>query len=119
MVEENEAHYLAELKENGLESSGGRFKIGCFLGTEAANYSEFFKTFLIFFSNFLIIIYLKPVETNISLKLNNSQFYPDSYAMPKEKERFEEGKIERNFDFIILDKHIFRHEKVPKSHVDL
>ena len=60
--------------------------------------------------SFLIIgtiIYLKRVETNISLKLNNSQFYPDSYAMPKEKERFEEGKIEENFDFIILGNYTF------------
>ena len=69
MVEENEAHHLAELKENGLESDGGRHKIGCFLGSEAANY-----------------------KTNLTLKLNHTQFYPSSYAMPKEAARFKQGK---------------------------
>jgi len=65
LVEENEAHYLAELKENGLEEDGGRYRIGCFLGSEAANY-----------------------KTNLTMKLNKFSFYPDSYAMPKEMERF-------------------------------
>ena len=69
LVEENEAHHLAELKENGLESDGGRHKIGCFLGSEAANY-----------------------KTNLSLKLNHTEFYPSSYAMPKEAARFKQGK---------------------------
>ena len=70
LVEESEAHYLAELKENGLEHDGGRFKIGCFLGSEAANY-----------------------KTNLTMKLNKFAFYPDSYAMPKEMERFKNGMI--------------------------
>jgi len=65
LVEENEAHYLSELKEDGLENAGGRHKIACFLGSEAANY-----------------------KTNLTLKLNNRSFYPDSYAMPKEMDRF-------------------------------
>ena len=65
LVEENEAHYFAELKENGLENEGGRYRIGCFLGSEAANY-----------------------KTNLTMKLNKFSFYSDSYEMPKEMERF-------------------------------
>jgi len=72
LVEENEAHHLAELKENGLESDGGRHKIGCFLGSEAANY-----------------------KTNLTLKLNHTQFYPSSYAMPKEAARFKQDMSTR------------------------
>ena len=70
LVEENEAHFLADLKEKGLENDGGRWKIGCFLGSEAANY-----------------------KTNLTMKLNKFSFYPDSYAMPKEMERFKNGEL--------------------------
>ena len=45
---------------------GGRHKICCFLGSEAANY-----------------------KTNLTLKLNEMDFYPTSFAMPKELERFD------------------------------
>ena len=64
MVDENEAHYIAKLPEGDVP--GARHKIGCFLGSEAANY-----------------------KTNMSLKLNGMDFYPPSFAMPKEMGRFE------------------------------
>ena len=84
---------MAELKENGLESDGGRHKIACFLGSEAANY-----------------------KTNLTLKLNHTQFYPSSYAMPKEAARFEKGKL---IDDVLSLKLLFRYEYSKKSHVDL
>merc|ERR1711937_460840 len=36
LVDENEAHYIAKLPEGDVP--GERHKIGCFLGSEAANY---------------------------------------------------------------------------------
>jgi len=64
LVDENEAHYVANLPADNVP--GGRHKICCFLGSEAANY-----------------------KTNLTLKLNEMDFYPTSFAMPKELERFE------------------------------
>jgi len=64
LVDENEAHYLAKLPASDVP--GERHKICCFLGSEAANY-----------------------KTNLTLKLNGMDFYPPSFAMPKEMGRFE------------------------------
>ena len=63
LVDEQEAHYLSTLPDANVP--GGRHKIACFLGSEAANY-----------------------KTNLTLKLNDMDFYPTSFAMPKECERF-------------------------------
>jgi len=63
LVEETEGQILAKLPENGM--IGGRHKISAILGSESANY-----------------------KTNITLKLNNKPYYPDSYSLPKEKDRF-------------------------------
>ena len=64
MVDENEAHYISKLPQTDVP--GERHKICCFLGSEAANY-----------------------KTNMTLKLNGMDFYPPSFAMPKEMGRFE------------------------------
>jgi len=64
LVDESEAHYLSKLPESDVP--GCRHKISCFLGSEAANY-----------------------KTNLTLKLNDFDFYPPSFAMPKEMDRFE------------------------------
>lgn len=64
LVDEQEAQILSKIPADSIQ--GGRHKIGCILGAESANY-----------------------KTNITKRLNDKPYYPKSYYLPAEQDRFE------------------------------